>query len=1036
MRFGVLGPVAVWSADGEAVRIPERKVRLLLADLLVHAGQPVSVDRLTNDLYDVGAGDRLPADPGGALQGKISRLRQALGDTARDLVVSQPPGYALRTEAIDAKEFRSLLAQARTLAAPEARIELLDQALALWRGPAYADFADLAFVQAEAAGLEEDRLLAIEDRAEALLAVGRHQALPGELASLVNAHPLRERLQASYLLALYRIGRQSEALNGYDDLRRELADELGLDPGKALTDLHQGMLRQDPALNIPTAAPVAGGPGRQPKPGGSGPTRRRSNLPVALTELVGRADAVRQVGELVANRRLVTLIGPGGVGKTRLAIESARASGYDAWLVELAGLDRDAPPASIADAIIAALAVHDDPTRAASGSSQEVLIDALGNRELLLVLDNCEHVIGSAAVIAEQLLQATPGSRLLATSQEPLALTGESVWSVPPLDLPAGENPLASGAVGLFLARSGLGPELSPGDLEAVLEICRRLDGIPLALELAAARVRGLGLTELAARLDDRFRTLTAGHRTGPARQQTLRATIEWSWQLLTEPEQVVLRRLAIHADSFTLTSAEVIAASNQTLDVLELLPRLVDRSLVSRVDGSRFRLLASVRAYGLEQLTTAGELEETRQRHLRHYTELAEEAVPHLHSAGQLEWLERLDGDLAELCAGFDDAARRQDTRQALRLVGALVWYWFLRGRLSEADRALRAALELPSADPETQALRQRVEVWHTGLGLLRGDSSMPEKLVAECKEARDLWFLAFANRGFGDPVVTARLTDQALTGVRATADRWGIAATLALRATLERANGDLAAARRDAEEAVAIYRELGDRWGLLKSTGTLAELAEIAGDYDQARALHSDGQRLAEELGLWSEVSFKLSGLGRIALLTGDFAAAGELHTQALRLAVDEGDQVAEEFATVGLALAARRQGDLDSAEAKLRTWLDWLDRVDGEPGLALALAELGFIAELRSRPAEAFELHRQSLAAAERIGDPRAIALATEGLAGAHALTGDYAQAAVLLDQATALRESVGAPLPPAERHDVNRITARLTTTAATP
>ncbi|MEV5824672.1 BTAD domain-containing putative transcriptional regulator [Spirillospora sp. NPDC052242] len=1032
MRFGVLGPLAVWTDEGAAVRVPELKVRALLAHLLVHRGRPVPVDRLVDDLWR----ERMPRNPVGTLQTRVSQLRRAL-DAAepggRELVVSQAPGYLLRVDPgmVDGDRFHALAARARAADDPRVRAALLADALALWRGRAYADFADEEFVRTDAARLEEERLAVQEEHAEARLELGEHAVLAGELGDLVARHPLRERLRAVQLRALYRAGRQSEALAGFDDLRHRLAEELGVDPSPELAALHRAILNQDPALEAPRTAPRAA-------PAAAPPT----NLPAPLTGLVGREAAVADVRALLDESRLVTLTGPGGVGKTRLALATARAlTGADAgerfpdgvWLVELSGLDR-ASGASPADAIAMVLGVRDDDAPAVEAVRRtpvELLAGALAARRLLLVLDNCEHVIDQVAVQVAALLRAAPGVCVLATSQESLALSGERLWPVPPL----GE----ADAVRLFTERAAAAaPGFAPGpdDTAAIAAVCRRLDGIPLAVELAATRVRALGVAGLADRLDDRFRLLTSGNRDAPARQRTLRAMIDWSWEPLTADERAVLRRLAVHADGCTLRAAEDVCAQDglDGLDVLDVLARLVDRSLVVRADGTggpRYRLLESVKAYCLERLDEAGESAEVRARFVRYHVALAVRAEPYLYGHDQRRWLELLDAEAANQRAALEDATRLGLAAEALRLVNALAWHWYLRGRLTEALRSLDLALAAADGPSEERA---KATAWRDGFGLLTNTDraaaapTSHQGITDPGARAWAQWFLAFSHRGFGDLEVTADLVERALAEFRRLGERWGTAAALSVRATVHRARGRLDAARRDAAESETLFRGLGDRWGRLKATNTLGELAEIAGDYDRAARLHADGLRMAEELGLWAEASFRLSGLGRIALLTGDFAAADDRHRRARALAADQSNTVAEHFAAVGLALSARRRGDLDAAEALLLPWLDWIRTVDGEPGHALVLAELGFAAELRGDAGAALARHRDGLAAARRIGDPRAVALAFEGAAGARSLAGDARPAARLLGAAAALRAAVGAPLPDAERGDVDRITAR--------
>ncbi|KAB2350839.1 BTAD domain-containing putative transcriptional regulator [Actinomadura rudentiformis] len=1043
MRFGVLGPLEVWSAEGRPVRVPELKVRALLADLLVHRGRPVSVDRLIDDLWAT----KPPGSPVSTTRAKVSQLRRVLDEAeagGRELVAYLPSGYVLQVDAdaVDAGRFQALARQAQETDDPHTRAALLGEALALWRGPAFADFADSEFTRAEIRRLEEQRLVAMEDLAEARLELGQHSLLASELGDLVAEHPLRERLRAAHVQALYMSGRQNEALSSYGELRDRLRDELGLDPGPELKALHQAILEQDPALGLLPP-----------------PARPRTNLPNPLTHLIGRADAVTEIGAVLRAKRLVTLTGPGGVGKTRLAIETAsqQADAYPdgVWLVELASLH--APSLEgVVGALTTLLGIRDDdasshrPVNAprATGAPAERLLRALRGKRMLLVLDNCEHVVEPVAELAALLLRSAPGLRILATSQEPLGLAGEQIWSVPPLDLPNPDDDLAalqqSSAVQLFVERASAASQafvLDASSAEAVTAICRRLDGIPLALELAATRVRALGVRDLAARLDDRFRVLGAAQRGVPARQQTLRAMIDWSWELLTEPERIVLRRLAVHADGCTLEAAEHVCAGEgvKSSEVLDLLARLVDRSLVAVTQGPRYRLLESVAAYCTERMRESGEFHHVRERHYRYYSALAEQADPHLRGHDQQPWLERLDQETGNLRTALESAAAQHDVESALRLVNALSWYWFLHGRIGEALRSLETALEIDG--DASEAVRARATAWQAGLTLRTADTALAaDQAMAGLKPYEEIndpqglahaqWFLGFAMLGYSDVSISEELTDRALAGFRAVGDRWGNAAALCTGAVHALLRGDLITLRRYGEESLATFRDLGDRWGQLQSGRILGHLAEVTGDYTEAVRLHDEGLLVAEELRLWTEVSDRLSGLGRIALLTGDHARADELHTRAAQTAAAQGYTFGEEFAETGLALSARRQGKLDLAEKYLRKWLDWCRRVKGDSGAAFILAELGFLYEQRGDAAEALALHTKGLTHARMTNDPRAIALALEGLAGAHALSGHHTKAAELLGAATATRDSIGVPLPAAERGDVDRITQALT------
>ncbi|MFE1902457.1 BTAD domain-containing putative transcriptional regulator [Streptomyces gardneri] len=1219
MRFAVLGETSVRTEDGQPVRVPELKVRALLAALLVDAGRPVAAYRLVDDLW----GDEPPGSPLRALQAKVSQLRRALDEAepgGRELVVTRAPGYLLAVPegALDAHRFAALTAQARDAAEPRARAELLGEALGLWRGPAFADFAAEPFARAAAGRLEEERLSVREALAETRLLLGEHDLLVGELAELVARHPLRERLRAVQLRALYRAGRQSEALAGYEELRALLADELGLDPSPELAALHTAMLRQDADLSVPVQASVAAPvsvvvPLPAPSPGGGS---ARGNLPVPLSGIVGRDEAVAEVTALLRERRLVTLTGPGGVGKTRLAVEAARrveeAFPDGAWLVEFAGAGGE-----LAEVVAAALELRDDgvwglrPDGERPPTTAERLAEVLRGRRTLLVLDNCEHVVDEAASLAELLLRAAPGLVVLTTSQEPLALAGETLWAVEPLD--------ADGAVALFTARataSSPGITLDASAREAVRGICRRLDGIPLALELAATRVRALGVHGLLERLDDRFRLLDAGLRGAPARQQTLRAVIDWSWDLLSAPERTVLRRLAVHAEGCTLAAAEWVCAgegrgaageataggpaSGRTAsgagasggptpgsataggpaaggagadsrtdvavaDVLGLLVRLVDRSLVVAVDGPggpRYRLLESVAAYCLERLRDEGETEAVRERHLTYYLHVAEEAGPALRGPDQRRSLAHLDAETPNLRAALDRALTATGSAgAALRLVDALAWYWIMRGRLGEALRSATAALRAHPAGGETEApglaaLRARVGVWRTGLAVMGGDGTDRRRRIEAALTAYDTatteatgltastgsaastglrasadpavstglpgpaastgltasidpaastgltastdpavstglprpaastglrapsgltassdlgaptglpgpaastgpaatvgpaapsvpvpaptyegaaglswarWFLAHALCGTGSQVEGGELTGSALDGFRAHGDRWGEAAALADRSVQLLLRGDVAGAEADAARSDALFAELGDACSRLWTVYPLATAAEIHGAYERADRLKRAGLAAAESFGLTTEVPDLLAGLGRTALLRGDLAECRAYHEAARDRAAEVGFRAGEINAVLGLGLGARREGLHEEAERHMRQVLDWHRSVGLDSANALILAELGFSALARGDLAQALKLQEEGYGTALASGDPRAVALALEGLASAHAPAGRARGAALLLGAAAALRASTGAPLPPAERVDVDRTEA---------
>ncbi|MFJ5673667.1 BTAD domain-containing putative transcriptional regulator [Streptomyces sp. NPDC093097] len=1050
MRFGVLGPLAVWDDQGEPVRVPELKVRALLADLLAHEGRTVSSDRLLHDLW----GDALPGKPAGALQAKVSQLRRVLG---ADRVVRQAPGYRLvldpASDEVDAERFHALVTRARPVRDPRARAALLTEALDLWRGPAYADFADEEFVRGAARRLAEQRLSVVEEQAEARLEAGDHVLLAGELADLVARHPLRERLRALQMRAFYLAGRQSEALASYEDLRSRLAEDLGVDPGPALVALHQALLRQDPQLGPSPASPITGStaPGTGLSATEPPPRSARSNLPVPLTALIGRDEPLARLSRLLSKERLVTLTGPGGVGKTRLAVAAATSATDEhpdgGWLVELAGVRATTSTGDLAQVVASVLGIRDDApsavpgitASAAASSPAHRLAAALRDRRALLVLDNCEHVVDAAAELTELLLRTAPDLRVLTTSQEPLGLAGEAVFLVEPLR--------TADAVRLFLQRAaarapGFLPDpdtLAPADRDAVAEICRRLDGLPLALELAATRVRALGVRELAARLGDRFRVLTAGQRGAPARQQTLRAMIDWTWELLSAPERIVLRRLGVLSGGCDLAAAEAVCAGDGVgrEEVVDALTRLVDRSLVAVVDGPtgrRYRLLESVAAYARDRLHEMRDVTAVRERHLRHYLALAERAEPRLRGAEQRSQLACLDAEAGNLRAALDEAVRRAaagGADEAVRLATALSWWWLLRGRLTEARRSLSTVIATASGTPVPE-----LALLHAAFAHLTGDrvpataAAHADAVTDPVRRARALWLCAYGLFSAGEITAAEEHNARALALSGTAGERWGTAAALGLRAMIALVRGDLDALGRDGLRSAALFGELGDGWGELQTVSPLASLAEIRGEYAEATRLQREGLCLARELGLETEVSARLSGLGRLALLARDWDRGRDLHEQARRSATEQGYTYGRIHAEMGLALGARRSGDLDTAEAHLLHIRDGYADVSSPAGDHLLLAELGFLAELRGDADQAVRHHLRGLDVARHLDEPRALALSAEGLAGAAALDrrGPGPDcAAALLGAADAARRGAGAPLPPAERGDTDRITA---------
>jgi predicted ATPase/DNA-binding SARP family transcriptional activator len=684
--YRALGPFQVVGDDGAVVALPGARQRRLLAALVLRAGQVVPVDVLADRLW---TGEALPDDVAGAVQTHVSRTRRLLGGGAAALVTAEG-GYRLEVapDAVDSVRFDRLVATAISQrvdgAATEDALAGLDAALGLWRGPAWAEFADWDEARSEAARLDELRALAGEERAEALLDLGRHEAALIGLRALVDEHPLRERARSLLMLALYRAGRQPDALREYEAFRRLLADELGLDPSPALRDLHLALLDHAvPTGPAPSArapvAPAGSGSGTgadgaaAPRRGGAG-----GDLPRVVNRLIGRDGVLADLQDLVAEHRVVTLAGPGGMGKTRLAQELAWAvsrGGRSVVFCELASLARGG---DVARAVATALGI--EPGRegdGAGGGADAGLARALRHQELLIVLDNCEHVIDAAAALTERLVTNTSGVSVLATSRERLAVAGEWVHALGPL--------ADADALALFVERAqAVRAGFAAGDAEHgdLLYICHRLDGLPLALELAAARTQALSVRAIADALSQRFRLLTGGRRT-EQRHRSLLEAVRWSFDLLDDEERDLCERLSVFVGGFTVESAAAVAGLDPVVTA-ELVARLVERSLVTadpagaEVGGEpRFGMLETVRQYGLDRLAEQDRLEATRRAHALHHVawaQLQRGALTDPARSGRVFGL--VDQELPNLRAARGWLAEVGDHRTAADLYSALYWF------------------------------------------------------------------------------------------------------------------------------------------------------------------------------------------------------------------------------------------------------------------------------------------------------------------------------------------------------------------------
>lgn len=923
MQFGVLGPLRVHDSEGD-VEIRRGISRTLLIALLLRAREAVS----TGFLMEVLWGDDQPRNPANALQIQISYLRKTLSSgsaAAGQPIITRPGGYTLEIEpdAIDAVRFERLLANAspgalvQSDAMVDAQLRAIDEALALWRGEALSDVAGEPFTQGTATRLEEMRWSAREQRIDLLLALGRHREAVGELGALVSEQPLRERFHEQLVLALYRCGRQADALRAFQAARSTLVDEFGLDPGPTLQALERNVLSQDPSLDWLPLAPAAVAVEIIP----TAPAEwRRNFVPAPLTALIGRHTEVSRVRDLLARSRLVTLTGPGGAGKTRLAIDiSAReAANGQVWYVDLSSADL---PELVASTVASALGATTAPNEDAGDVAASVLAPETG----LLVLDTCEHVLTGASSFASTVLRRAPGVRVLATSRRPLAIAGEAAWPVPPLGLAPGDADTteairSSPAVTLFCERAqDVRPdfELSADNAADIARICLALDGLPLAIELAAARADVLSPRAILHRLQNRFDLLVGGATDVAARQQTLRGAIDWSVELLSDEQRCFFARLGGFAGSFDLEAAQVVAGDGSE-DSLKLLSSLVRHSMVAVDGGDRFHLLDTLRAYAAELLADL-DADDTRRRHARHYTQVAERSESLVRGLEQGEALARLRAEVPNFRAALEWSLSIGDLDIATRLAGSLAWFWVLDGRLDVADRHLRRAIAIDSVPAETRAkVLWGYSLMVAGLGQLEEALETGEASTALARQSGDsaaigcgLNATAVAHWALGNLDAAVAAHDEAIERFLAVGDLWGesICRVLRARTALDRGDADSEAHLR---AGLAAARRRGDAHVIGIALGLLANLQANRGERDSAIESTRESLRLQESIGYTEGIIAALHLLARLHLASGDTGdARGEL-LRSLRLAWKMQHAAAICEAIEDLAQIASNDGD----------------------------------------------------------------------------------------------------------------------------
>jgi predicted ATPase len=831
-----------------------------------------------------------------------------------------------------------------------------------------------------------------------------------ELDALAAEHPLRETLIARRMRALHAVGRGADALAAYERVRTDLADTLGADPSPELREAHLAVLRAEP----------------EPRPRPATP-----RLPARLTSFVGRDADLTRIHDLLAGHRLVCLVGPGGAGKTRLAAEVAgawvRAAPDPVWFVELAPVDAGADLEAV---VLGALGLRDlrilDTTATAARGSTERLVEALSGRSGLLVLDNCEHLIGAAATLAALLLAHCPRLRVLATSREPLAIEGETLHWVGPLELPEERAGLAeaegAAAMRMFVDRAAAarpGFTLDTAGLPAVTEIVRRMDGMPLALELAAARLRSMTPVQVAQRLDDRFRLLTGGSRAALPRHRTLRGVIEWSWELLTEPERRLARRLALFAGGADEAAVLGVCAGGDLpgAEVPYLLASLVEKSLVQTVDGAegpRYRMLETVRAYGAERLAEAGETESAWAAFLAYFTEYLERVEPGLRTRDQLAAIEQLNTEQDNALAALRHAVEIRDSETGARLAMCMSWFWLLIGRSAEIEPLARAVRESHSGPmSHTVAALTACSL----IASAEGGYEIPTQAIDDAltavrdTEAEERYPLL----GLVEPMLAMFLGDwnravAAADRASRRADPWAAAAGRMTQLFIAENNGDLEFAEAALAQALPAFRELGERWGLAMCLSVHANFCWLHGRLDEAIEANQEALRLVNELGSVEDTPVQMIWLGRLRVDDRDPDGAYRDLSEALERAEQTGMSEVAMMACCELAKLACTLEDLDQARELLAKADSLRPKVVGLPAdhrmVVLALAR-SVLVECEGDLDGLARVLGEALPMAVRSRDMPVVALVAERIARWRLLRGEPVAAAELLGAAQRLR-----------------------------
>lgn len=946
MEVRILGPLEVWEGS-EPLVVDSPRQRALLALLAIHANEAVSVDRIVDDLW----GGSPPASARSSVRYHMSKLRSSLGDAAVH-VVTRSPGYVLELspDSIDAHRFEHAAAEGRRLIAedPVRAGQRLTDALNMWRGSALSDFTYETFAHAEITRLEELRLSVLEDRIDADLASARHRELVGEMESLVARYPLRERLWGQLMRALYAAGRQAEALRAFQTARRTLG-EIGIEPSEALREIEERVLQQDPSL-LPIRRP-----------------RRRHNLPERVSTFVGREHEIEQVRVLLEQRRLVTLTGIGGVGKTSFAVEAGRRLvadyGDGVWLVGLADM---ADPSVLPERIASVLGF---PTQPMSGLLARIG-EYLSRRSALLIFDGCERYIDTAASHAESLLSMAPELRVMATSRELLEVAGECRFEVPLLET----DGIEADAVRLFADRAALvrpGFAVTEANLGVIENVCRRVAGIPLAVELAASRLSVLSLDEISQHLDDQMNLLTQGRR-AESPHGSLRAVLDWSHDLLNPSERILLRRLSVFQGGATLPAVEQVCADDAPPAdaILNLLARLVEVSLVVKdPETARFEMLDPVLQYAAQHLADAGEASDIQRRHASCYREVAQSLFEAEFTPAEVEKAETRVRDQSNLVAALSWELRSGDPALAVAMAAHLA------GQLLVVDRLLDPLLDAARRQPSREAVillthAAFLRVGWIGLSLAEEAVAMARDLGDEYALGRALTRLGSVVGWGGDFGRGAAITREALELFDRMGHPEAMRCLVNLAGMLVRVQGGLA-------EAAAAARKLQVRavesGSIIHQALAHQALGWVASNHDElntARVHLQTALVMQAEVRAYRWIAMGLTWLIDLELAAGNIAQAVAYHEEL-------GSQFREFWGGMFLSIDAKVQIALGDVAGGIVTLLDELEQFapTSEIEVEVALRELGRASVLAGKWVTAVRLY----AAAEAIRERRNLGLA---------------------------------------------------------